>query len=454
MVSCRNLYRGGDTSFKKREDLSGLSPGWRRFTLSQNSNFTFTRVNSAACTPEKGRFEHLTMPKTGRLCFFRFFCYILLMEFFSIRHAETSCKARTGSLNLPHGTVSTPVFMPVGTNGTVKALTGDDLKEIGFQIILSNTYHLYLRPGTEVIAAAGGLHNFMRWGGNILTDSGGFQVFSLAPFRKISEEGVKFRSHIDGSYHFLTPEKVVETQAIINSDIQMQLDVCTSWGASYKEAVKALKITNIWMERAVKAWKEQAGQGYGGQFFPIVQGNFFKDLREQSVLSVLEKDPPGIAIGGLSVGEPEEVFFEYLDFTASLMPKEKPRYVMGIGTPAYILGAIEKGIDMFDCVLPTRTGRIGHVFTRQGPLVLKKAEYRLDFKPIDEECGCKVCREYSRAYLRHLFKTQEILCSMLASYHNLYFLHELVRNARRAIEDDRFISFKNAFLKRYTEGRG
>jgi queuine tRNA-ribosyltransferase len=341
--------------------------------------------------------------------------------------------------------------MPVGTNGTVKALTVDDLTAIGFQIILSNTYHLYLRPGTEVIAAAGSLHDFMRWQGNILTDSGGYQVFSLAPFRKISDEGVKFRSHIDGSYHILSPEKVVEIQAILNSDIQMQLDWCTGWGTSYKEAMKALRITNLWLEKAKHAWDAAVAQGYGGALFSIVQGNFFKDLREQSVEAVIASDTPGIAIGGLSVGEPEEVFREYLAYTAPLLPPEKPRYVMGIGTPQYILAAIEQGIDMFDCVLPTRAGRIGHVFTRQGTITLKKSEHHLDFRPIDEACGCKVCRKYSRAYLRHLFKTQEILCSMLASYHNLYFLHELVRDARHAIAEDRFLSFKTDFLRRYTQ---
>jgi queuine tRNA-ribosyltransferase len=344
--------------------------------------------------------------------------------------------------------------MPVGTNGTVKAISKEDLKKIGFEIILSNTYHLYLRPGTEVIGAAGGLHNFMSWPGNILTDSGGFQIFSLAPFRKIQEEGVSFRSHIDGSYHFLSPERVVEIQTLLQSDIQMQLDVCTGWGTSQKDAVKALDITTRWLKRAKEAWREAAAAGYGGKLFSIVQGNFFKELRKESAERTIESETPGIAIGGLSVGEPEEVFFEFLNYTASLLPRELPRYIMGIGTPQYILGAIEEGIDMFDCVFPTRTGRNGHVFTRHGPLSLKKAENRLVFRPIDESCGCKVCREYIRAYLRHLFKTQEILCSMLASYHNLYFLHDLVKEARRAIGEDRFLAFKRDFLRCYMEGNG
>jgi queuine tRNA-ribosyltransferase len=374
--------------------------------------------------------------------------------FFIPRYQEPGGNARTGTMVLPHGNVSTPVFMPVGTNGTVKALSRDDLNEIGFEIILSNTYHLYLRPGAELIGTAGGLHKFMAWPGNILTDSGGFQVFSLAPFRKIREEGVEFRSHIDGSVHFLSPERVVEIQTLLRSDIQMQLDVCTGWETSYKDAEKALDITARWLERAGDAWRKAAASGYEGKLFSIVQGNFFKDLREKSAEAAVASGMPGIAIGGLSVGEPEEVFFEYLHYTASLLPRDVPRYIMGIGTPSYILEAIEAGIDMFDCVFPTRTGRNGRVFTRHGPLSLKKAENRLDFGPIDTSCGCKVCRNYSRAYLRHLFKTREILCSMLASYHNLYFLHNLVKDARQAIEEDRFLSFKKDFLRQYTEAEG
>jgi queuine tRNA-ribosyltransferase len=343
--------------------------------------------------------------------------------------------------------------MPVGTNGTVKALTPDDLRAIGFEIILSNTYHLYLRPGTEVIAKAGGLHDFMHWQGNILTDSGGFQIFSLGPLRKIQDEGVTFRSHIDGSRHILSPEKVVEIQTLLNSDIQMQLDLCSPWETGYKAADKAVKITAQWLERSVQTWKAYRQTGYKGSLFAIVQGNFYKDLRRQSAELAVQADTPGIAIGGLSVGEPPEVFAEYAAYTADLLPLEKPRYVMGIGTPQYILGSIEQGIDMFDCVLPTRTARIGHVFTRGGMIPLKKSKHQFDFAPIDEECGCKVCRNYSRAYLRHLFKTQEILWAMLSSYHNLYFLHDLVKQARQAIEEDRFLSFKEAFLQRYTENK-
>jgi len=378
----------------------------------------------------------------------------MMNKIFTITGEDSASAARTGIVELAHGSVETPVFMPVGTNGTVKALTRDDLKEIGFNIILSNTYHLYLRPGTEVIGRAGDLHQFMGWDRNILTDSGGFQIFSLAPFRKISLDGVKFRSHIDGAYHFLTPENIVEIQTILGSDIQMQLDVCTGYGVPRKEAVKALEITSHWMERAKKRWDEEIGKGlYHGQFFPIIQGGFFQDLRNESVERVISTDSPGIAIGGLSVGEPEEVFFEYLAYTTALLPREKPRYVMGIGTPQYILGAIELGIDMFDCVFPTRNARNGNVLTHRGGFALKKADNRFDFSPIDEECGCKVCRNYSRAYLRHLYRTQEILCSILASYHNLYFLNELVKDARAAIRENRFTAFKKEFLAKYSEGK-
>jgi queuine tRNA-ribosyltransferase len=369
---------------------------------------------------------------------------------FTIGHRDSSCSARRGILSLPHGTVSTPVFMPVGTCGAVKALSVEDLKEIGFEIILSNTYHLYLRPGAGVIGGAGGLHVFMNWDRNILTDSGGFQIFSLSALRKITGEGVWFQSHVDGSRHFLSPEKVVDIQAVLGSDIQMQLDVCSGWGSSRADSEEALDISSGWLGRAKAAWEEKISGGvYRGLLFGIVQGNFFPDLRRRSAEACISADTPGIAIGGLSVGEPPGVFAEYLALSAALLPEEKPRYVMGIGTPEYILEAIENGIDMFDCVLPTREARNGKVYTRAGPFALKKAENRLDFSPIDKECGCKVCRQYSRAYLRHLFKSGEILCSMLASYHNLYFLNELVLNARRAIEEDRFLDFKKRFLAGY-----
>ncbi len=370
---------------------------------------------------------------------------------FELGHRDAACRARTGIMTLPHGVVHTPAFMPVGTNATVKAMTKDDLEEIGFEIILANTYHLYLRPGVDCIAAAGGLHGFSGWKRNFLTDSGGYQVFSLSGHRKITREGVKFHSHIDGSSHFLTPESVVGLQTGYNSDVQMQLDVCTGFGTEWKKAKDALVLTTDWARRAKKAWMETP-EGYHGKLFAIVQGNFYHDLRDESVDSVVELDTPGIAIGGLSVGEPRDVYSEFLESTAARLPDGKPRYVMGIGTPDYILDAVYNGIDIFDCVLPTRNARNGSLFTRNGSIAIKKECYARDFGPIDPECGCKVCREYSRAYMRHLYKNDEILSSMLASYHNLAFLHGMVREIRQAIERDSFAQYRSAFLARFNGG--
>lgn len=367
-------------------------------------------------------------------------------------HADCNCHARTGILCLPHGSVHTPVFMPVGTNATVKAVTKNDLSEIGFEIILANTYHLYLRPGAEILHEAGGLHGFSGWNRNFLTDSGGFQVFSLASFRKITQDGVRFQSHIDGSRHFLSPESVVDIQALFNSDIQMQLDVCTGFGTDKKKAGEALSITSDWAKRAKAEWLKKQDDGYKGLLFPIVQGNFFKELRLQSADFVSHLDLPGIAIGGLSVGEPNEIYCETLKYTAENLPREKPKYVMGIGSPDYILEAVANGIDMFDCVLPTRNARNGSLFTHDGPIAIKKEKYAHDFGPIDAECRCRVCREYSRSYLRHLYKNNEILSAMLASYHNLAFLQQLISDIRAAIEADSFLEFKTRFLRRYFNG--
>ena len=376
-------------------------------------------------------------------------------KIFTELNKDSLTAARTGVLHLPHGDVQTPVFMPVGTNATVKAVSKDSLLEIGFSLILANTYHLYLRPGPDLLEEAGGLHGFSKWNKNFLTDSGGFQVFSLAPFRKITDEGVKFQSHIDGSRHVLTPENVVQFQSQFNSDIQMQLDVCTGYETEYKQAKEALRITSDWAVRAKNKWLAVKDEkNYQGNLFAIVQGNFYKDLRAQSADFVASLDTPGIAIGGLSVGEPHDVYNEFLAYTAELLPAEKPRYVMGIGTPDYILDAVENGIDMFDCVLPTRNARNGSCFTRDGNLSIKKEKFIHDYLPIDPECGCKVCREYSRAYLRHLFKNGEILSSMLLSYHNLYFLHNLMNETRRAINEGTFRSFKTDFLKRFNAKEG
>ena len=365
---------------------------------------------------------------------------------YTLLHQDAGSAARTGVIRLPHGTVQTPAFMPVGTAATVKGITKDDLHEIGFEIILANTYHLFLRPGMDVIKQAGGLHGFSGWNKNFLTDSGGFQVFSLSQLRKIKEEGVTFQSHIDGSRQFLSPEIAVQVQAAFNSDIQMQLDICSPYGIPKKETEKALTLTTAWMHRAVREWDQT--EGYEGSLFPIIQGGFFEDLRIRSIESIMECDPHGIAIGGLSVGEPEEVYKEFLAFTAAHVPKHKPLYVMGIGTPDYILEAVKNGVDIFDCVLPSRNARNGNLFTRTGPISIKKKEYEYDFGPIDPSCSCKVCRNYSRAYLRHLFRCKEILYSMLATYHNLAFLHRMVAEIREAITADRFSEYRR-FLKDY-----
>ena len=366
---------------------------------------------------------------------------------YTLLHQDAGSAACTGVIRLPHGTVQTPAFMPVGTAATVKGITKDDLHEIGFEIILANTYHLFLRPGMDVIKQAGGLHGFSGWNKNFLTDSGGFQVFSLSQLRKIKEEGVTFQSHIDGSRQFLSPEIAVQVQAAFNSDIQMQLDICSPYGIPKKETEKALTLTTAWMHRAVREWDQT--EGYEGSLFPIIQGGFFEDLRIRSIESIMECDPHGIAIGGLSVGEPEEVYKEFLAFTAAHVPKHKPLYVMGIGTPDYILEAVKNGVDIFDCVLPSRNARNGNLFTRIGPISIKKKEYEYDFGPIDPSCSCKVCRNYSRAYLRHLFRCKEILYSMLATYHNLAFLHRMVAEIREAITEDRFLEYYRSFLKDY-----
>lgn len=367
---------------------------------------------------------------------------------FTITDKDPGTSARNGQLELPHGSLETPVFMPVGTNAAVKGLYHRTLDESGFKLILANTYHLYLRPGMDIIDEFGGIHKFSNWKHNILTDSGGFQVFSLAPFRKIKEDGVYFRSHIDGSYHTLTPEKVVQLQKAFMSDIMMQLDVCTPPEITYKEALEALELTTRWAKRSKAEWLREK-PGYEGVLFPIVQGNFYQDLRKRSAEEIVELDLPGTAIGGLSVGEEYHQFRDFLSYTAEFLPKEKPRYLMGIGTPEYILDAVENGIDLFDCVLPTRIARNSTVFTPEGTISLKKAAHASSHEPIVEGCGCHACRNYSRGYLRHLFKAGEMLGPMLASEHNLYFLNKLVIDIRKSIGKGDFSNFKADFLKKY-----
>ncbi len=376
----------------------------------------------------------------------------MIENFFEIHHDNKDSLARTGVMHLPHGDVETPVFMPVGTKGTVKALTKDDLEEIGFEIILANTYHMYLRPGADLVKEAGGLQGFTKWNRNFLTDSGGFQVWSLSKLRKIKNEGIEFRSDIDGSKHFFTPENVVQTQVKLNSDIQMQLDVCSGFGVDRAEAERALRLSSQWAQRAITEWNIHRESGYKGILFPIVQGNFFDDLRKESAEFVDSLDTPGLAIGGLSVGEPADIYAEKLQYTVQFLSRSKPRYVMGIGTPEYILEAVANGIDMFDCVQPTRIARHGLYFSKKGMVSIKQARYEHDFGCIDPECKCKVCTTYSRAYLRHIFREQEILSSMLASYHNLYFLQNMIREIRQAINEDRFEEYRRRFLEDFHSG--
>ncbi|MCL2520669.1 MAG: tRNA guanosine(34) transglycosylase Tgt [Spirochaetaceae bacterium] len=361
----------------------------------------------------------------------------------------TTNTARTGQLNLPHGPVETPVFMPVGTVGAMKAINHEQIEEIGYKLILGNTYHLYLRPGLEQLKAEGGLHKFSTWQGNFLTDSGGFQFFSLAPFRKFTADGVKFRSHLDGSYHFFSPELAIQAQQIIGSDIMMQLDVCTPPDAGEKKALDGLIKTTAWAKRCKTEWLKGREAGHQGALFGIAQGNFYKDLRKRSAAELAELDLPGYAIGGLSVGETKAQFADFLAFQTPLLPYDKPKYVMGIGTPDYILEAIELGIDMFDCVYPTRVARNGSVMTKDGLLALKGERFKGDHNPIEEGCSCTACRRYSRSYLRHLVKAGEINALTLLTEHNLTFMYRFIAECRQAIKEGSFANYKAEFLTRY-----
>lgn len=362
-------------------------------------------------------------------------------------HIKT-CKqsgARLGIVHTPHGSFETPAFMPVGTQATVKTMSPEELKEIGAGIILSNTYHLWLRPGNDIVKEAGGLHKFMNWDRPILTDSGGFQVFSLSDLRKIEEEGVYFRNHLNGDKLFLSPEKSIEIQNDLGSDIIMAFDECPPYPASYEYMLRSVDRTTRWAKRCKEAHKRPEEQG----LFGIVQGGEFEDLRKRSAEALVELDLPGYAVGGLSVGEPKEVMYRVLEFTTPLLPKDKPRYLMGVGSPdALIEGAI-RGIDMFDCVLPTRIARNGTLMTSQGRLVIKNAQYARDFGPLDPNCDCYACRNYSRAYVRHLIRTGEIFGLRLTTYHNLYFLLRLMEKVRQAIREDRLLDFRDEFFEQY-----
>ncbi len=359
-------------------------------------------------------------------------------------------KARTGYFETANGIVETPNFMPVGTQGTVKAVNQFYLEsDIKAQIVLSNTYHLYLRPGTEVLEQAGGLHKFMSWNKPVLTDSGGYQVFSLSELRKLKPDGVEFRSHIDGSKHFFSPEKVIGIQRSIGSDIMMALDECTPYPCDYDYAKKSARLTSEWAILNKEAFEKSAPL-YGHQqfLFGIIQGSTYKDLREKSAADLLKLDFDGYAIGGLAVGEPTEIMYELVDFTTGFMPEDRPRYLMGVGRPENILEAIERGIDMFDCVMPTRNARNSNLFTSAGVLSMRNARYKSDFSTVDESCDCYTCKNFTRAYLRHLFIAGEILALELASIHNLHFYLKLVEEARHQIKEGNFLEWKESIINK------
>ncbi|MGM0471594.1 MAG: tRNA guanosine(34) transglycosylase Tgt [Bacillota bacterium] len=363
---------------------------------------------------------------------------------YRLEQESTTTKARVGELSTPHGQIETPVFMPVGTKATVKTMSSEELAEIGSQIILSNTYHLYLRPGHELIAEAGGLHQFMNWDRPILTDSGGFQVFSLADSREISEEGVEFQSHIDGAKMFISPEKATEIQMSLGADIIMAFDECPPHPAEKKYIKDSLERTTRWAKRCQEAHTRDDQALFG-----IIQGGMHRDLREQSAEEITALDLPGYAIGGLSVGESKDLMLDVLEYAPDLLPRNKPRYLMGVGTPEDLFEGVMRGVDMFDCVFPTRIARNGAVFTSQGRITVRNATYKRDFTPLDPNCDCHVCQNYSRGYIRHLIKRNEILGLRLTTYHNLYFLHQLMTQMRAAIREGRFLELREDFYRQY-----
>jgi queuine tRNA-ribosyltransferase len=365
---------------------------------------------------------------------------------FKLLKKDATSQARLGKLQTPHGEVNTPTFMPVGTQGAVKALTAEMVKELGAEMILSNTYHLCLRPGHQLIKEMGGLHKFMNWPGPILTDSGGFQVYSLGPLRKITDDGVIFQSHIDGSRHFISPASVVEIQEALGSDIMMCLDECTPYPATFEEAKKSLELTIQWAQKSRLA-KPQNNQA----LFGIIQGGTHPDLRRKAVEAVIPMDFDGYALGGLSVGEPKDIMMNITQSITPILPKDKPRYLMGVGMPEDIVACVDYGIDMFDCVIPTRSARNGLLFTNHEKVVIKNARYRDDHLPLDNTCDCYTCKNYSRAYLRHLFMAKEILAMVLNTIHNVRYYMRLMEEIREAIKNDRYEQFKNQFLARCSE---
>ena len=362
---------------------------------------------------------------------------------YTLLHQSSECPARCGQVQTLHGTFATPVFMPVGTLGTVKALTPENLEELGAQIILGNTYHLFIRPGHELVRSLGGLHNFMHWDKPILTDSGGFQIFSLKELAEITEEGASFRSHTDGAKLFLSPEKAVQVQEALGADIMMVLDTCIPYPATLEEARKATALTARWAKRCRDA-QEDTGQ----LLFGILQGGMYPELRKPAAEELIEIGFDGYAMGGLSVGEPKELMHEMLDASVHLLPDTHPKYLMGVGTPEDLVEGVYRGVDMFDCVMPTRNARNGMLFTSQGRVVIKNSQYREDHRPVDEQCSCYTCRHYSRAYLRHLFQCREILAYQLNSIHNLHYYCTLMADMRQAVAEDRFVDFRKNFYAR------
>jgi len=365
---------------------------------------------------------------------------------YTLLHKDSGSKARRGTVRTAHGDIETPAFMPVGTQGTVKALSPEEVKGAGAQVILSNAYHLYLRPGQEVVKNAGGLHRFMNWDRPILTDSGGFQIFSLATLMDVEKKGVRFRSHIDGSKHFLSPEDAVNLQIDLGSDIVMVLDECVKYPAERDYVEESVNLTTEWAERSRSAFSSLRPNA---QLFGIVQGGTYPDLRRRSAEELVKLEFDGYAVGGLSVGEPNELMYDMLDVTSDILPEERPRYLMGVGMPADIFEAVERGIDMFDCVIPTRNGRNGMAFTSKGRVNIGNAKYIKDYSPLDDECSCPGCSGYSRAYIRHLFNCDEILALRLVSLHNLYFYANIMRDIREAITENRFAEFKKEFMGKF-----
>ncbi|MFH1394996.1 MAG: tRNA guanosine(34) transglycosylase Tgt [Candidatus Omnitrophota bacterium] len=368
---------------------------------------------------------------------------------FSVKYKDKNSNARTGKILTVHGEISTPVFMPVATRAAVKTITSQEMYDSGVEMLISNAYHLYLRPGEEIIKKAGGLHKFMGWERAITTDSGGFQVFSLAELRKIKEEGVEFRSHIDGSTHFFTPEDIIDFQLALGSDILMPLDECVHYPASREYVKDSVGLTFRWAERSKKQFilKDQSSSLFG-----IVQGSTYPDLRKTSVLGLIDLDMDGYALGGIGVGEPVELINEITDYTVSFLPENKPRYLMGVGSPPDMLEAVCSGVDMFDCVIPTRNGRNGQALTFSGEKQVRNAVFKEDFEPIDKNCKCFTCRNYTKGYIRHLFNINEMLGMRLVSLHNIYFYVKLIQLSRKAIRENRFSQFKKEFIEKYKTG--